>query len=36
MIQIADPGWKRYPDIVAEESFAERYCSDDEEGEQDE
>ena len=31
MIQVRDPSWKLEPDLVADESFRERYVWDDEE-----
>ena len=33
MIQVRDPSWKLEPDLVADESFRERYVWDDEEEE---
>lgn len=35
MIQVRDPSWKRCPDIVADESFYDRYEYDEEEDHED-
>lgn len=36
MLIVPDPGWKICPDIVADETFEERYSYDDEEETDDE
>lgn len=36
MIQVPDPSWKVWPDMVADESFRERYEEEDGEDEDDE